>query len=228
MGHLINPITNCKIDDAILRLNEALEYLRTCVEKSLTLMEIGLEKVSWATTLKRIKVKLPNEKKPTDIGAESEHNFIEVLNQVATTTRLRDALDWCKWNTEINFCKVIKCHPTTSSERTNVEDNDLILQFGEGEKAYFEVSDIVSSGDGNGKLIKDLCSLQAIEVEKNKFRRVGKRLGVKRLFLVVSSEFSQYIMKSQVAVKEHVKFEEKVFDAKNPLGTHLIEVMKLP
>jgi hypothetical protein len=84
---------------------------------------------------------------------------------------------------------VARCHPTTSSGAVGKgADHDLVLTGPEGQSAWFEVSDVVSSEDGNRKEEKDLRSLGLLRDGRGPERCVVPWPEA-RVFLVVSAEF---------------------------------------
>lgn len=85
------------------------------------------------------------------------------------------------------------CNPTTSSApleqgRKTEADHDLVLVDREGARWSFEVSDVASERDGNGKEKKDLASLGIPMAE-------GEGWPPGRCFLVVSAEFAERLRK---------------------------------
>jgi hypothetical protein len=74
----------------------------------------------------------------------------EILNQCAHAERVIDALDWAIAH---GATQALECHPTQTHG-----EYDLLTQTGTAFQA-FEVSDVASTRDGNGKLATDLRSL---------------------------------------------------------------------
>lgn len=198
--HLVNPIRGTTIPDAKQRIAQVLTYMQGCLCDAGNGLTHALRQNDWATELKRIPVVLkPN--KPDDIGLDegSSCNLIEVMNQVATMQRLFDALNWAETNgSGLHGFSVVKCHPTTSSEKKSEDDNDLVLRSADGKQtAHFEVSDVVGNRDGNSKLPKDLCSLRAI-AKKNDGKPDKEAPGewldkqdCRKLLLVTSPKFGK-------------------------------------
>jgi hypothetical protein len=149
-----------------------------------------------------------------------DHSLVEVINQCATMERLIDALEWAN----STYTNVEKCHPTTSSENTGGgPDNDLILVAVSGKKARFEISDVASEKDGNGKAPRDLVSLGVL-THCDKKLRPSDAWPAEQLFLVVSEEFAKYLRKwKPSAVKDcHCAFKEVKKDGQ----TRIFEVCK--
>lgn len=115
------------------------------------------------------------------------------MNQCATLERLIDALTWAEAWHELAGAHVVRCNPTTSSApleqgRKTEADHDLVLVDREGARWSFEVSDVASERDGNGKEKKDLVSLGIPMAE-------GEGWPPGRSFLVVSTEFAERLRK---------------------------------
>jgi hypothetical protein len=120
-----------------------------------------------------------------------EQPLTEVINQCATMERLLDALPWAQ--VALPDHEVVLINPTTSSKKSGAaedayQDNDLILENRSGQRALFEVSDVVSEKvDGNSKEQKDLKSLGVLPEWK---------YGDALRFLVVSKEFGKRIARA--------------------------------
>jgi hypothetical protein len=150
----------------------------------------------WGTDVKRIKVLLPSGDRPELIDASiHEHSLTEVYNQCATMERLIDAMRWALES--LPGYGVLRCHPTTSSQKIKAEDipdNDLVLVGPDNTIARFEVSDIVNrTADSNNKLKKELGSLGITDAATT-----GWPTG--RLFIVVSAEFATLVRKRSSSV----------------------------
>jgi hypothetical protein len=144
----------------------------------------------WGVTAKRVAVSLPAERPELVPDAIDNLPFSEVVNQCATLERLLGALHWADKN--LDGYAVERCHPTTSSQKSGGQaDNDLMLfREADGHRCRFEVSDVASStGDGNGKELKDLASLGIPPTGDGQVPWSDRR------FLVVSSEFSKYLLR---------------------------------
>ncbi len=103
--------------------------------------------------------------------------------------RLLDALHWAQ--AALPGYGVERCHPTTGSTavagRKGTDDHDLVLVRPDGDKAKFEVSDIVGSQDSNRKEQKDLLSLGVPLTASGEASTMWPQ---GRLFLIVSTEFA--------------------------------------
>ncbi len=130
----------------------------------------------WGTAMKRV------------AAGVDQQPMAEVVNQCATVERLLDALAWAESESPRGVePAVLLVHPGTSSSRhlavepdqsgNPVPDHDLVLEVGD-EIWIFEVSDIASTKDNNGKNRKDSDTLRATFIQ---------RRGV-RAFLVTSPE----------------------------------------
>lgn len=146
---------------------------------------------AWGVTLKRVRVALPVDWRPTIVRDDgAEHCLAEVVNQCATMERLLDALAWAQTAASgLSDFHVVRCHPTTSSGAAGVgADHDLVLTGPEGRSAWFEVSDVASSEDGNRKEERDLRSLGLLRDGRGP-ERCDVPWPEARVFLVVSAEF---------------------------------------
>lgn len=148
---------------------------------------------TWGTVFKRVRVELPTDGRPDLVrDAAAHHSLAEVMNQCATMERLLDALSWAQTDASgMSTWTVTLCHPTTSSVPGDgsVADHDLVLTGPAGEAAWFEVSDVASTNDGNRKEERDLCSLGVLREAKGA-ERFNLTWPEARVFLVVSTEFS--------------------------------------
>ncbi len=199
MPHLIDSIYDYKILDGQAAILKAHRFIVESAKASLgDLRRFPTE--SWGQEVKRDKVLLPREGRPSLVkNAAEEHSFAEIVNQCANVERLLDALDWAQ--THLREFKTIKvCHPTTGSSKrvqeehsSTIADNDLILVDDEGCEARFEISDVASDRDGNRKERKDLRSLGVFTDLKG--LHYGKDWHPARLFLVCSAELSDSLMR---------------------------------
>ena len=205
MGHLVKSLPIDKAERLTLAqcrilVEEAHDYL---ARQGASITRDVFEKSNlktWGSDLKRIRVPLPKKGRPQIISCEGEdHNYVEVINQCATMERLLDALAWAITPTsQLSDYTVEYCHPTTSSQTKDGEkvsnDNDLVLLSAEGSKARFEVSDVASTKDGNGKEKKDLISLGVLR-EGEGTEQFNVSWPDSRLFLVVSEKFATRVEK---------------------------------
>lgn len=167
MAHLVASVTaadgqRVPIGECYRLVKEARDFLAH--RGSIAIAQAGsyAGTASWGTDVKRLRVELPHEHRPQLVGpALTRHNLIEVINQCAGMERLLDALQWAQ--EALPGYAVERCHPTTGSTaldgRKVADDHDLVLIGSCGEKAKFEVSDVVGSQDSNRKEQKDLLSL---------------------------------------------------------------------
>ena len=196
MVHLVKPfhatVEPLPLSIALDQLIEAHRFLAFHGTLAVRQAAQQLDQIAyWGTDLKRIKVLLPSGDRPELIDAAiHEHNLTEVYNQCATMERLIDAMQWALET--LPGYGVLRCHPTTSSQKTkasDIPDNDLVLVGPSSEIARFEVSDIANrTADSNNKLKKELTSLGITDAAAT-----GWPVG--RLFVVVSSEFATLIQK---------------------------------
>ena len=212
-------------------LKEAHDYL---VARAAEACRERVENVrSWGVFMKRVGVDLPASPK-TIAQAVKSQNLIEVINQCATIERLLDTFEWLL-SDESGFqhWKVERCHPTTSSYRQKEEDpddphndNDLIIHDPStvGLKAFFEVSDVASDRDGNGKEKKDLTSLRILEPgDANSC--IPSTWPDGRRFLAVSAEFAKGLLRRKPSwIKRHCHYAER----SRVNGTVILEVCKGP
>jgi hypothetical protein len=99
---------------------------------------------------------------------------------------------------------VAVCHPTTSSAANTAADHDLVLAGPAGQAAWFEVSDVASVHDGNGKEEKDLRSLGLLGTGTGA-ARCNVTWPTARVFLVVSTEFATKLRRRQW---KHISYRE--------------------
>lgn len=196
MAHLVKPLHAIEgplsLNITLQKLREAHRFL--AFHGTLALRQAAQEHdqiTYWGTNVKRTKVLLPSSDRPELIDASiHEHSLTEVYNQCATMERMIDALQWAL--EALPGYGVLRCHPTTSSQKSDVSDipdNDIVLAGLSGEIARFEVSDIANrTADSNNKLKKELTSLGITDAATT-----GWPTG--RLFVVVSSEFATLIRK---------------------------------
>lgn len=91
----------------------------------------------------------------------------EVVNQLATMTRLLDAMTWAL--SVAPDARVVHCNPTTSSV-----GSDLDIETNEGDRLAFEVSDTIAR-NANRKIVKDIGTLLQLD---DRFRRLLATSGV--------------------------------------------------
>jgi hypothetical protein len=152
----------------------------------------------WGSRIKRVRVSFPEGERPRLIDPKlNEHNLVEVVNQCATMERLLDALEWAgSKDSGLAAFAVERCHPTTSSSAGDDEDHDLVLIGPGGQKAKFEVADVVSERDGNDKQKSSLVSLGVLREGKgDQIYPASWPEG--SLFLVVSEELARRLQKSK-------------------------------
>jgi len=133
------------------------------------------------------------------IGKNSE-KLSEVINQCATMERLLDTLIWAQTDeSELVQFSVECCHPTTSSVQVKgkkmIGDNDLVLVDSNGQYARFEIFDIVSDQDSNGKEEKRLRSLDVWRKGVDQESRTDWPAG--RIFLAVSQDFAPRLQRAK-------------------------------
>lgn len=172
-------------------LREAHDYLARAGMEAARRAALVEDAAAWGGLLKRVRVELPAGDRPLLVrGAEPSHSFAEVVNQCATMERLLDALAWAQTEASgLRAWTVAVCHPTTSSTADAAADHDLVLAGPAGQAAWFEVSDVASVHDGNGKEEKDLRSLGLLGGGTGA-ARCGVTWPPARVFLVVSTEFA--------------------------------------
>ncbi len=195
MGHLVKLMSDVSIAECYCAVKDAHDYLAQQGAKAIELASRIVAPSDWASKVKRLQFSLPQDARPKYIDiavTKSEHNLTEVMNQCATMERLLDALAWAQTDESgLAQFHVVCCHPTTSSARG---DNDLVLLDSNGQYARFEMSDIVSDQDGNGKEKKDLTSLGIWQKETG--WKANDTWPAGRMFLVVSREFAQRLRKA--------------------------------
>ena len=186
MGHLIEPIRSVTATECLSKVVQIRAYLMERGREAIRELAQVPQSEHWATDCKRVAIRVA-EPKPQGVGVSGEHhNLTEVLNQCANVERLIDALGWALSSESglAGFSSVVACHPTTSSAKS---ENDLILKDSLGNKVCFEISDITSDRDSNGKELADLLSLGVLN--KNPKDRCNVEWPRARLFLAVSQEF---------------------------------------
>lgn len=203
MAHLVKPLlfeqsapqltTYCQA-----LIQEAHDYLVQCVLVALKNKNLTENHPYWGSRIKRIRVTLSGFNRPELIDTSiTDHNLTEIYNQCATMERLLDALNWITLH--LPDYKVVRCHPTTSSHKhatiDSVPDNDIVLINPAGDFARFEVSDVISDGDGNQKEVKDLISLGVLGAKSGAKKYLITAWPVGRLFLVTSPEFAVRLRK---------------------------------
>lgn len=183
MPHLVKPIRNTRLDEALAQVRAAhLAIVKSAREQARARLAGGALS-SWGADAKRLTVNLESVGKPVE-------RFVEVLNMAATMERLIDALAWFTAHPEYERLTVQQCHPTTSDDKSKgggEHGNDLVLvDDAERVRVRCEICDVVSGrGDSNNKEPKDLESLGcAGGVPAD---------GVER-FLVTSGEFAGWLV----------------------------------
>jgi hypothetical protein len=147
---------------------------------------------SWGSAAKRTAVRLVGRKPSRVSDHVVDHSFAEIVNQCATLERLLDALRWAETaGSGLREYHVLLCNPTTSSS-AGLDDHDLVLRGPRGECAKFEVSDVASVKDGNGKEEKDLRSLGCLSKDGGDPTAWPEG----RVFLVVGPEFATRLRKA--------------------------------
>ena len=195
-GHLVLPVRNVSATDLVEELRAAHQYLVSAARTTVPRL-LELPAASWGAAAKREHVLLADDDRPSLVPATvMNHSFVEVMNQCATLERLIDTLTWTAAHDELHGAVVTRCNPTTSSAPRpkdtprDADDHDLVLRDQAGLRWRFEVSDVASENDGNGKEKKDLMSLGIL--------RPGAEIPGwpdGRHFLVVSSEFARRLQK---------------------------------
>jgi hypothetical protein len=209
MPHLLKPIATIRtIEEAYHAIDSAHLYLVVHAKKALSNIEVlDSSEKDWGINFKRLQVVFPSETRPELIDPQiREHPLSEIMNQSATLARLLDALSWAKQNL-VDY-HVVLCHPTTSSTQANEMDNDIILKNAAGHRARFEVSDVVSAKDSNGKEKKDLASLGILDKETHQPQEkwLDSRSSQDRLFLVVSPELATSLRKRKKTVYRYEEY----------------------
>jgi hypothetical protein len=217
MSHLVAPLS--LLNGQPRTLAECFCYVKTAHDYLVAQGAVAIaqavecrESVTWGTAIKRLRVEFPKEGQPEGVQPRDEsHNLVEVINQCATIERLIDALTWIQNEASgLNDYRVWRCHPTTSSlqsEEEDIGDNDLILIGPDGAYARFEVSDIVSSKDGNRKEENDLMSLGLWQKDRSAISDIAWPMG--RFFLVVSQDFAPRLRKpSKSRYRAHLRYSE--------------------
>jgi hypothetical protein len=224
VAHLVDTFVASNGDRKTLaacraEVQEARNYLATHGAEAIRRASGSQGGPDWGSSVKRARVILPEGPRPALISSETrDHNLVEVVNQCATMERLIDALGWAQSEPGLNEYLVERCHPTTSSSRGDEEDHDLVLVAPDDSevKAKFEISDVASEKDGNGKEKKDLESLGVLTKGSNT-TPAGWPSG--RLFLVVSEEFAVWLCRRR-AKPVHYHYQE----VKREGATRIFEV----
>lgn len=180
MPHLIEPLRNCTISEAITTLLEAHTFLvqrYSCAENT-----IPVDVPDWGIRMKRLRVNLDTETRPTIVGKMEERRG-ELVNILATLERLIAALKWFARHADFGKLRVWECHPSTSDAP---DSNDIVLVDENGTVCVrCEVCDISTAGqDGNRN-------------ELGNIKRLGCKDGVPtdgaRRFICTSSQLAQTI-----------------------------------
>lgn len=212
MAHLVAPLRDLDLQDALQQLDEAHEFLGKCCVAAVT--SLRPDQSSWGVLMKRHRVDLSGPGRPASVLKTSER-FVEVVNMVATLERLIAALRFFQSRQqEWGSLRVRECHPSTSS---TVGGNDLVLE-GSGQEVVVkcEVCDIVSQRAGsNGKEQKDLESLGCAG---------GIPADGVRRFICTSPEFAQAIASPDRKWEErHYRYRR--FEVGDEAGTELLEIV---
>lgn len=190
--HLVDPICGSRetaeVRDALQKAHAFLVDKSKDAARQL----LDLATSDWGQRAKRVYVPLSGQGKPLNVSAESVP-LAEVINQCATLERLLDVLTWAADDVVLKSYKVVVCHPTTSSGNAVGPDNDLVLIGPESALARFEVSDVASDKDGNGKEEKDLVSLGVLR-DGSGDARYEVEWPAARVFLAVSEEFGRRLV----------------------------------
>lgn len=193
-GHLVAQVCSpTRLHDLGQQLRAAHQFLVAAARATVPRL-VDLSSESWGGLVKREHVTLPSGKRPLLVNASTtKHSFAEVVNQCATLERLIDTLSWAEGYDALEDATVVRCNPTTSSAPRkkgalrDADDHDLVLDGRDGTRWRFEISDVASENDGNGKEQKDLTSLGILP------RELGGAAHWPggRSLLVVSSEFAE-------------------------------------
>ena len=157
-GHLVRPLGSpTPILVLLEQLGAAHAFLVEAARATVPRL-LRLDPAGWGSSAKREHVVLPELGRPSIVPADIvRHSFAEVVNQCATLERLIDALVWAQACPDLAGALAVACNPTTSSARRANEgprdddDHDLVLRDASGVRWKFEVSDVASTKDGNGK-----------------------------------------------------------------------------
>lgn len=189
MTHLIAPIRNIALAACRATLVERHAFLAARGAAALAQALAVPVGSGWGQQVKRRAVELHA------VGERPRyHNLFEVVNQCATVEHLINALAWAEGDAQLRGYHVSVCHPTTSSAKhpdapSTLPDNDLVLINPDGALARFEVSDVASQKDGNGKEERDLISLGVLQAGRGQ-DKFATSWPSGRLFLVVSEKFA--------------------------------------
>lgn len=226
MAHLVAQVVGpTEVSALRVQLEEAHGFLVAAAKAVVHRLDT-LDAENWGTVVKRQYVILTDGRPPLVREAANQHSFAEVVNQCATLERLMDVIRWAERWPELEGAKVVGCHPTTSSgsaredEHKRDDDHDLVLVDRSGVRWMFEVSDVASEQDGNGKERKDLASLGIPTSDQPHDWPTGRR------FLVVSTEFAARLRKP---TRHGLRL--KLFHyVEQPLSssTHLFEICRGP
>lgn len=236
--HLVVPLV--QVGGASKRIAACEEELKTAWKYLVKQGQAATRKIQradperWGAEIKRVKVGLDGADKPLAIGAKGEHNLIEVVNQCATIERMLDTLAWVQLDPQLRDLVVARLHPTTSSAKDRVvgtiPDNDLVLVSPSRPRlalACFEVSDVSTNQDGNGKERKDLISLGVLNKAKGEQQfRAATDWPSARLFLVVSEEFAGRIRKESRAWNKGANPYLRYVEVKAEGATRIFEILR--
>ncbi|NYZ13371.1 hypothetical protein HL658_12490 [Azospirillum sp. RWY-5-1] len=146
------------------------------------------ERADYGSRFKRARV---------DLRGGLDHNFSEIINQLATVERLMDALTWFGASPEFRDHQVILCNPTTSSAGVwlpdgHVAKNDLVLAAASGPVVRCEVWDGAGRDRiNNGKDKSVLAALGLVKQDdsaKGGYALLPRSPGVEERLLLVCSD----------------------------------------
>jgi hypothetical protein len=209
MAHLIEPIENQLLIDAIYQLEKTQDLI---VNSAISAQgKIGSEEKTWGSDFKRLEVQLPEGKyligKPTE-------KFVEVINILATTERTVSALKW--FELQYPNAWVRECHASTSDYKGG---NDIVLENHDSGAVIVrcEVTDITSkTASHNAKEKKDLKLLDCSEFVPND--------GVDR-YIATSLEYSTALISKKRRWKSlHYKYDK--FETQYTNQTVLLKIVK--
>jgi hypothetical protein len=213
--------------DLLHGLREAHAFLVAAAQEALPRLA-SVPSETWGSGAKREQVRFPKDGPDLVSRDLAEHSFVEIINQCATLERLIDTLAWIGTVGQLDGPNVVVCNPTTSSASRKkngegpIDDHDLVLEDRAGVRWKFEVSDVASERDGNGKEKKDLISLGVLPGTVSNVP--GWPSG--RIHLVVSEEFARRI---RVPTRHGMPLGLFHYDeVKKAGGTRIFEVRRGP
>jgi hypothetical protein len=221
-NHLVCPVRLTSVPDCYAQLERTHHYLVAAGRRAIESL-LPTPDVTWGTQLKRLRVQL-DAGKPDCVGRNvSSHNLMEVINQCATLERMLHVLAWAQLLESglTEYQTVVVCHSSTSSSPDDSEwENDLVLRTEQGLTARFEVSDVVSETNSNGKREKDLRSLRLLALDGS----VALAPPASRLFVVVSGEFCSFLQASNPSWKRTGQIN--YVEHRGVGDTHILEVVR--